>query len=248
LADALENKAKYGLKDATEFNRVLDRAISEYQEGLKYNKDLFAAYLRLGDTYRMMGLYAQSEEAYIKGLEIEPGHYLAMSGLQKIRSINAQERDGSKRTKEILEHFKVSAKDDGEGGLMGFEDHTVVMDRLIFTNILFDEWSAELNRTEAIEQLAEIGKALVSQDLGECDFVVEGHTDNRGGLERNLKLSRDRSESVKAHLVQRFGIEIDRVQKQGFGYSRPRVPNDTTQNMLKNRRVEIVLVGKTRED
>lgn len=72
---------------------------------------------------------------------------------------------------------------------MGFADRTVVKDRLRFDDVLFDEWSSQLNRTEAIEQMQEIGKALASPYLADTDFVVEGHTDDRGGRERNMRLS-----------------------------------------------------------
>lgn len=247
LADAFENLAKLSKTDVKKFNQLLDKAVQEYQEALKYNKSLFAAYLGLGDTYRVMGLYGRSEQAYKDALKLKPGHPKATAGLEKIRAIYAQESDGFKKSGDIIKHFKTSSKDSGLGALMGFEDHTVVKDRLAFNNILFNEWSAELTRGEATEQLREIGKALSSSDLGGCDFVVEGHTDPRGGLERNEKLSWDRAESVKKYLIENHKIDESRIKTQGFGYSRPRFPNDTQENMLRNRRVELLFVDKTRE-
>jgi OOP family OmpA-OmpF porin len=74
---------------------------------------------------------------------------------------------------------------------------------------------------------------------------VEGHTDDRGGLERNLKLSSERTEAVRNYLTEHFKIDPNRIKTQGFGYSRPRVPNDSKENMLKNRRVEILFVERT---
>lgn len=245
LADAFENLAKEAKEDAKKFNELLEKAAAEYQEAIKRNKGLFPAYLGLGDTYRVMGVYSLSGEAYKKALELRPGHPQAVAGLEKIRIINSQDSGGFKKADAIIKHVKESSKNTGLGNLMGFEDHTVVKDRLRFNNILFDEWSAELKRGEAVEQLQEIGKALSSNDLVECDFVVEGHTDNRGGLDRNTKLSQDRADSVKNYLIQSFKIDPERIQTQGFGYSRPRFSNDTSENMLKNRRVELLFVEKS---
>jgi OOP family OmpA-OmpF porin len=70
--------------------------------------------------------------------------------------------------------------------------------------------------------------------------LVEGHTDDRGGFERNEKLSQERAESVKKHLIDECGVDPSRIDANGCGYSKPRFPNDTPENRQENRRVEIV--------
>jgi outer membrane protein OmpA-like peptidoglycan-associated protein len=247
LADAYENLAKGVKDDPKAFNALLDKAVFEYLSALKINKNLFAAHLGLGDTYRVMGLYEKSEAAYKKALEIKPNHLKAAAGLEKISLIKLHDKGGLKTSGDILKHVSVSSTDTGVGRLMGFEEHTAIKDRVTFNNILFNEWSAELNRPEAVLQMEEIGKALSSQELANCNFVVEGHTDNRGDEERNMRLSWDRSDSVKNYLISQFGIPQDRVKTQGFGYSRPRVSNDTPENMQRNRRVEILFVERSHE-
>ncbi len=242
LADALENLASMTNDDVKKFNKLLDRAAAEYQEAIRYNPKLFAPYLGLGDTYRVMGLYEQSELAYKKALDLKPGHPKALAGLEKIELIKSQDHGGFRSSHQIIAHFKMSSGSAGAGTLMGFENRTVVKDRLRFDNILFNEWSAELKRGEAIQQLEEIGKAVSSKDLSDHDFVVEGHTDNRGDYDRNLKLSWDRAESVKTYLIAKYGIDPSRTKTQGFGYSRPKFSNDTYEHRLKNRRVELVFI------
>jgi OOP family OmpA-OmpF porin len=128
---------------------------------------------------------------------------------------------------------------------MGFKDETTIKDRMRFNNILFDEWSFKLTRPEAVRQLKEIGEALSSQELKDSSFVVEGHTDPRGGEDRNMKLSSDRAEAVKKYLIENFKVDTSRVQTQGLGYSRPRFPNDSEVNMLKNRRVELLFIDRS---
>ncbi|MBI4963285.1 MAG: OmpA family protein [Desulfomonile tiedjei] len=245
LADALENLAREHKGDVDRFNRLLDAAAGEYVQAIKLRKDLFPAFLGLGETLRVMGLYAQSEQAYLRALQLKPGHPAAVAGLDKIKAINSFEHDGFKSSREIVNHFKKASEDKGQGTLMGFKNETAIKDRIRFSNVLFDEWSFNLNRPEAQKQLKEIGEAVNDPELKGSIFIIEGHTDNRGGEERNMKLSLDRAESVRKYLIDQFKVDASRVKTQGFGYSRPRFPNDSPVHMLKNRRVELLFVDRS---
>jgi outer membrane protein OmpA-like peptidoglycan-associated protein len=55
-----------------------------------------------------------------------------------------------------------------------------------------------------------------------------------------MTLSGDRATSVKAYLVQNFGIEDARLRTMGLGPSRPVDTNDTEAGRQRNRRVELV--------
>ena len=228
LADALENLAKINKGDATKFNKLLDMAVTEYLAALQHNDN-----------------YARSEMAYRQALRLRPGHLAASKGLEKIQTIKSFERDGLKTSQEIIEHVKRSSANKGHGTLMGFKDETVVKDRLRFNNILFNTASHSLNRPEALRQLKEIGEALSKPDLAKSFFVIEGHTDNRGGHDMNVRLSWDRAESVRRYLIEHYKVAPSRVQTMGFGYNRPRFPNDSQENMLRNRRVELLFVDKS---
>ena len=85
----------------------------------------------------------------------------------------------------------------------------------------------------------------VASALSNAKFItkvrVEGHTDGRAEDDYNLKLSQSRSEAVKAYLVKK-GIDGARLEPQGFGESQPVAPNDTEENMAKNRRVVFVVL------
>ncbi len=69
---------------------------------------------------------------------------------------------------------------------------------------------------------------------------VEGHTDSRGSDAHNQKLSQRRAEAVAAYLSAN-GIDPDRLSAIGYGESAPVAPNDTAENMYKNRRVDLVV-------
>ncbi|AEW01501.1 hypothetical protein A4D02_05770 [Niastella koreensis] len=69
---------------------------------------------------------------------------------------------------------------------------------------------------------------------------IEGHTDNLGKPENNLKLSAKRANAVKNYFIKK-GIDASRITAQGFGDSKPIAPNKTPQGRAKNRRVELHL-------
>jgi len=72
---------------------------------------------------------------------------------------------------------------------------------------------------------------------------VQGHTDNIGGEEFNLRLSNARAEAVKSALVAR-GIDATRLRTKGYGFSMPVVPNDSPENQAKNRRTVFRILRK----
>jgi len=70
---------------------------------------------------------------------------------------------------------------------------------------------------------------------------IRGHTDNRGGTKKNLRLSTKRAEAVKAYLV-RKGIDANRLETEGVGEAEPVASNKRRRGRRKNRRIEFVLL------
>jgi outer membrane protein OmpA-like peptidoglycan-associated protein len=68
--------------------------------------------------------------------------------------------------------------------------------------------------------------------------TVGGHTDSQGEAAKNLKLSQDRAEAVKAALAAR-GIASDDITAIGFGESMPIADNATEEGRQANRRITI---------
>jgi len=73
---------------------------------------------------------------------------------------------------------------------------------------------------------------------------VEGHTDSTGTHDHNMKLSQDRADSVKQHLVDKNGIDAARLEAVGYGPDQPIDSNKTARGKAKNRRVEFVVIEK----
>jgi OOP family OmpA-OmpF porin len=66
---------------------------------------------------------------------------------------------------------------------------------------------------------------------------VEGHTDDTGSADHNMKLSQERADAVVAWEIQ-AGIDKGRLQAKGHGSSKPMVPNDSDEHRHQNRRTE----------
>src|SRR5574344_314268 len=111
---------------------------------------------------------------------------------------------------------------------------------LSMSDILFDVDKATL-KPDLQTSLAKIAGILsVYQEL---DVSVEGHTDNTGSEEHNLKLSEHRAKNVLEFLVSQ-GIDTARLTSKGYGMTVPVADNATKEGRQKNRRVDLVIKDK----
>ena len=94
-------------------------------------------------------------------------------------------------------------------------------------------------RDDAIELLLSVYEIMAK--YGNTNFLIEGHTDSSGRKAFNKKLSLERAENVKSHLVSK-GVEGDRLSTAGFGEDNPKESNNTRKGRIANRRVEFKVV------
>lgn len=107
--------------------------------------------------------------------------------------------------------------------------------------IEFDYDQATL-RPDAAARLARLGKFLAkSQDNWEF-MRISGHTDERGSVEYNQKLSENRAAAVKHALIQE-GVSRERVESRGYSELQPLDTNHNELAWQKNRRVEFEFTG-----
>lgn len=107
---------------------------------------------------------------------------------------------------------------------------------LTLTNILFDTGRATI-RAESDALLGTVAEMLKADP--ELALEIQGHTDNVGAKDANLKLSRDRAEAVKARLVA-GGVGAARLTTAGLGDTQPVGDNATDEGRAQNRRVVLV--------
>ena len=93
-------------------------------------------------------------------------------------------------------------------------------------------------------------KELIPDILASPDYrvIIEGHTDNTPTkpspgkpYKDNMELSFLRAKAVASILVKN-GISYERISAIGYGDSRPIASNETDEDKVKNRRVEIKLI------
>jgi len=100
----------------------------------------------------------------------------------------------------------------------------------------FARGSAKLDLKAGKEILKEV-VAFMHEHPG-SQLVLIGFTDNIGSDKQNAKLSLDRANSVKKHLVD-AGIPAEQISTKGEGAANPIADNNTREGRAKNRRVEI---------
>ena len=111
---------------------------------------------------------------------------------------------------------------------------------LTLDSIYFKNASARLT-PESIAQATELSKLL--RAYPNVEIRIEGHTDNFGIPEKNLRLSYLRAASVKRFLT-RSGIVPTRITTEGLGDTKPIADNATPEGMAKNRRIEVYVTKK----
>ena len=73
------------------------------------------------------------------------------------------------------------------------------------------------------------------------NIEISGHTDDTGNFKYNLQLSEARAKAVYNYLIEK-GISSSRMSYIGYGSTKPIVDNNTKENRIKNRRVEIEIL------
>ncbi len=123
--------------------------------------------------------------------------------------------------------------DEGEILMMG--DSRVVM-RL--HGVSFAVGSSQL-RSGQDTLLAKIAGAM--ELFPGATAKVEGHTDDSGSRQANLRLSRRRAETVARTLEKMQGLAENSIATEGFGPDRPVALNNTAEGRARNRRIDLII-------
>ncbi len=105
----------------------------------------------------------------------------------------------------------------------------------ILNNIFFDtaKWDLKSESTVELDKLVALLKA--NPDL---PIEISGHTDDVGKEADNLILSQKRAKSVVDYLAQK-NVNILKIRAEGYGKTRPYLPNSSDENRKLNRRIEV---------
>ncbi|MBC6111035.1 OmpA family protein [Pedobacter fastidiosus] len=102
-----------------------------------------------------------------------------------------------------------------------------------FEKIGFD-FNSSVLKTESYPTLDKLSSVL-RENGGKV--TVNGYASSEGTAAYNLKLSKDRANSVKTYLVN-SGVNASQVATKGNGEANPIASNDTEEGRIENRRVE----------
>ncbi|MEH3113324.1 OmpA family protein [Pedobacter terrae] len=102
-----------------------------------------------------------------------------------------------------------------------------------FERIGFD-FNSSVLKTESYPTLDKLSSVL-RENGGKV--TVNGYASSEGTAAYNLKLSKDRANSVKTYLVN-SGVNASQVATKGHGEANPIASNDTEEGRIQNRRVE----------
>jgi outer membrane protein OmpA-like peptidoglycan-associated protein len=107
-------------------------------------------------------------------------------------------------------------------------------------DVLFDVADHKL-KPSAKETLDSLAKAI--NVVEKATILVEGHTDSDGEEEYNIRLSENRSNSVRKKLQKLLSRDGEyHFEIKAYGEQKPRVENSTEENKQINRRVEIMVL------
>lgn len=120
-----------------------------------------------------------------------------------------------------------------------FTEHDPV-GTVAFMNIEFEFGRSDVKK-ESLPLIVQVSEAM--KQYPEVKILIQGHTDNVGSEENNMKLSQERAKSVAGELI-KSGIQAERLKTKGFGESMPLVSNDSDENRRRNRRTEFIIIEK----
>jgi OOP family OmpA-OmpF porin len=113
-------------------------------------------------------------------------------------------------------------------------DRKIVRDAI--KNLEFDFGKATI-RAKSYPSLNRVARLLTEKNFS---LKLAGHTDNVGSNDANMRLSKDRAESIRSYLVSQ-GANASRIEATGYGETQPIASNKTAKGRQANRRVEFTL-------
>jgi OmpA-OmpF porin, OOP family len=135
-----------------------------------------------------------------------------------------------------IETFKLSEYKEIERDL---ELVPIEIGQTVRLNNLFFDFDKSILRDESFPELDRVVKMMNENP----DIVIEisGHTDDKGSIEYNQKLSEARAKAVVEYILQK-NIDKKRLEFKGYGKTKPITDNDTEVGRQLNRRVEFIII------
>jgi chemotaxis protein MotB len=209
------------------------------KERAKHRKDVDARDARLLVLTNKLESLGQN----VSRLETERGNLggeleQAQKRMEELKKAQAQAEARAAQFRKLVTQFK-ALTDAGKLQVEIRENRMIVR---LGDKILFDPGKTDL-KPEGKDALTQVTAVLKS--LPNRNFQVAGHTDNvpikSKRFRSNWDLSTARAVEVTNFMIA-AGMEPKRLSAAGYADQSPVAPNDSSDNMAKNRRIEITLV------
>ncbi len=109
-----------------------------------------------------------------------------------------------------------------------------------FDRILFEPGKATL-KPSSLDQLKNISEIM--RAYPNIEIMIGGFTDSTENEADNLKLSKEKANSVMAELVS-LGVAQNRMKAEGYGSKNPVASNKTPRGRARNRRIDLKVIKK----
>ncbi len=261
--EELKNKLRMSENQVQQAKNSLEQQKTELDILKKYNAELSAQYEAAAkENSKLLSQYSSDKMAYeaqvAQSLEELTRKQRQLEGLegaigQQNASIENMKVDLMTREQRVAELERLVAEKQAQmdnlrtslnNALRGFNAADLSVEERngkiyvsMSQNLLFKTGSDKVD-PKGVEALAKLAKAL--NDNPSIEVIVEGHTDNTGGVDYNWNLSVNRATSV-VKILALNGVLPNRMVASGRGMHHPKVPNDSEANKAKNRRTEIIL-------
>ena len=165
---------------------------------------------------------------------------------QARRAAEARARDAEARARELEQGRRQTDEIDSKAAALANELQNLKAQRtdrgvvLTIGDVLFAAGKAEVGpgAQRSVDKLADFLKAYPKRTV-----LIEGHSDNLGHEEYNIRLSQQRAEAVRDLLVAR-GVAVQRIRTKGYGSKFPIVDNESAVGRQQNRRVEVIVLNE----
>lgn len=125
-----------------------------------------------------------------------------------------------------------------------FKYIVITKNKIELKRTVFYETGKAIIKPLSYPLLDEVADAL--KIYSDMKIRIEGHTDPRGSMQMNIRLSRARAVSVLEYLIKK-GIAPSRMTSEGYGPTRPIASNKTKEGMAQNRRTDFFIVDTQSE-
>lgn len=232
----------YGLKPADAFGMLADAHSTNWQENYQF-------FVNQNNPTNFARVWNQAYYLYqqVRVIKNRPVPFDQVMDYSIIKKLGEEQKYASQ-----VDEYQVKFVPKGAKEIKGLESE--VLTNTVVIHFYPNSWDLYKKITKdengkTVESLYDPKVELIVDEIGQlagrfgnARIIIEGHTDSsmQGKVPEDmvLELSRNRANAVKEAVVEKFKLDPNQLNVEGYGWQVPADPTDPT-NHSKNRRVEV---------